>query len=68
MHYKFLLGILIFVVTFYFIVRDKYPKPLVAMLGGGMMVILRIIDEHEALHAIGLNLEILFLLMAAEDH
>ena len=63
MHYKFLLGILIFVVTFYFIVRDKYPKPLVAMLGGGMMVILRIIDEHEALHAIGLNLEILFLLM-----
>lgn len=28
-----------------------------------MMVVLRIIDEHEALHAIGENLEILFLLM-----
>lgn len=63
MHYKFLIGILIFVVTFYYIVRDKYPKPLVAMLGGGMMVILRIIDEHEALRAVGENLEILFLLM-----
>lgn len=63
MHYKIIIGILIFIITFYYIVKDKYPKPLVAILGGGMMVIVGIMTEHEALEAVGGNLEILFLLM-----
>lgn len=63
MNYKLIIGVLIFIITFFHIVRDKYSKPLVAMLGGGMMVLFRIIDEHEALEAVGKNLEIMLLLM-----
>lgn len=63
MNYKLIIGILIFIITFFHIVRDKYSKPLVAMLGGGMMILFRIIDEHEALEAVGKNLEIMLLLM-----
>lgn len=63
MEVKFILGITIFIVTFYQIVRDRYPKAFVAMLGGSLMVFTRVLDEHTALKSVGANLEVLFLLM-----
>ena len=55
---KLIMGALIFFITFYQIIKGKYPKCLVSVLGGGLMVIVRIIDEHTALKSIGNNLEI----------
>lgn len=63
MNLKFILGVSIFVLTFYHIVKDKYPKAFVAMLGGSLMVFTRVLDEHTALKSVGTNLEVLFLLM-----
>lgn len=60
---RLVLGVAIFIVTFYFIITEKYPKSIVTMIGAGLMVILKILNEKEALHIIGSNLEILFLLM-----
>lgn len=60
---KLLFGIIIFIVTFYFIITEKYPKSIVTMIGGALMVILQIITEEEALETVGYNLEIMFLLI-----
>lgn len=56
-------GILIFIVAFYFIITEKYPKSLVAIVSGGLMVIIGIMSEEQALMTVGYNLEILFLLI-----
>lgn len=56
-------GILIFIVAFYFIITEKYPKSLVAIISGGLMVIIGIMSEEQALMTVGYNLEILFLLI-----
>ncbi|WP_027128762.1 SLC13 family permease, partial [Fusobacterium perfoetens] len=58
-----LIGILIFLVTFYFIITEKYPKSLVSIIGGGLMVVIRILNEEQALEVVGYNLEILVLLI-----
>ena len=60
---RLILGVIIFVITFYFIITEKYPKSIVTMIGASLMVVTGIISEHEALRTIGYNLEILFLLM-----
>lgn len=60
---KLILGIIIFIITFYFIITEKYPKSIVTMIGGSLMVILQIITEEETLETIGYNLEIIFLLI-----
>lgn len=60
---KLLFGIIIFIVIFYFIITEKYPKSIVTMIGGALMVILQIITEEEALETVGYNLEIMFLLI-----
>lgn len=60
---KLILGVTIFLVTFYFIISEKYPKSLVAIAGGCLMVVSGILDEEQALHTIGYNLEIIFLLV-----
>lgn len=57
------MGILIFFITFYHVIKGKYPKCLVTMFGAGLMIIVRIMDEHTALKSLGNNLEILLLLM-----
>ena len=56
-------GILIFLVTFYFIITEKYPKSLVSVIGGALMVVIRILNEDQALEVVGYNLEILVLLI-----
>lgn len=60
---KLILGIVIFIITFYFIITEKYPKSIVTTIGGALMVVLQIINEEEALATIGYNLEIIFLLI-----
>lgn len=61
--FKIIAGILIFILTFAMIISEKVPPSLSAIIGGGAMIMLKIIDEHEALLAISRNLEILLLLM-----
>ncbi len=61
--FKLILGITIFIVTFYFIISEKYPKSVVAIIGGGLMVVSGIIDEEQALETVGYNLEVIFLLV-----
>ncbi|MFK4785034.1 ArsB/NhaD family transporter [Fusobacterium sp. MFO224] len=58
-----ILGILIFILTFYFIITEKYPKSLVTIIGAALMVIVNVLNEETALEIIGYNLEILILLM-----
>lgn len=61
--FRLIAGVVIFIITFYFIITEKYPKSIVSMIGAGLMVITKVLSEHEALSIIGHNLEILFLLM-----
>lgn len=63
MDIQFSLGILIFVITFYFIVSEKISPVWASLLGGMLMIITNIITEHEAFEAVSRNLEILFLLI-----
>lgn len=58
-----IIGILIFLVTFYFIITEKYPKSLVSVIGGALMVVVNILNEEKALGVVGHNLEILVLLI-----
>lgn len=61
--FKLIFGIVVFVVTFYFIISEKYPKSLVAIIGGGLMVVSGILNEEQALETVGYNLEVIFLLV-----
>lgn len=63
MDLRLITALIIFTLTFYFIITEKIPKSIAAAVGAAAMVFFRVIDEHEALHAVGINLEILFLLM-----
>ncbi len=63
MDFSLITALIIFITTFYFIITEKIPRSVAAVIGGAAVVFFRIIDEHEALHAIGINLEIIFLLM-----
>ena len=62
-NFKLFAGIFIFCVSFYFILFGKQPKSLTAIIGGSLMVLTGILDQEEALHAVGKNLEIFLLLM-----
>ncbi len=57
------IGLLIFITTFYLIITEKVPGPIATLLGGLSMALVGIINEEEALHAIGSRLEILLLLV-----
>ena len=57
------IGLIIFITTFYLIITEKVPGPIATLLGGLSMALVGIIDEHEALHAIGSRLEIILLLV-----
>lgn len=56
-------GISIFLGTFYFIITEKYPKSVVSIIGGGLMIIVGVLDEEKALETISYNFEILCLLI-----
>ncbi|MCS5422831.1 ArsB/NhaD family transporter, partial [Psychrilyobacter sp. S5] len=55
--------LIIFITTFYLIITEKVPGPIATLLGGLSMALLGIINEHEALNAIGSRLEIILLLV-----
>lgn len=61
--WNFFLGISIFILVFYFIITEKYPKSVVSVVGGGLMILIGTLNEKQALETIGYNLEILCLLI-----
>ncbi len=60
---QLVIGLIIFIATFYLIITEKVPGPVATLLGGLSMVIVGIINEDEALGAVGSRLEILLLLI-----
>ncbi len=56
------LALAIFAVTLFFLIKNSYPKSLVAILGASFMILIGVINEEQALESIGRNLEILLLL------
>lgn len=63
MNFDLIIAIIVFLITFYFIITEKIPRSSSAIIGGAAVVFFKVIDEHEALHAISSNIEILILLM-----
>jgi len=63
MNSNVVITLIVFITTFYFIITEKIPRSSAAIAGGAAVVFLKVIDEHEALHAISSNMEILILLM-----
>lgn len=61
--FRLVFGIAVFIVTFYFIISEKYPKSIVSVIGAGLMIVSRILNEEQALDTIGYNLEVIFLLI-----
>ena len=57
----FILGIGIFLFTYYLIITEKIPHTLSALLGGILMVLLKILPSEKAFHSIDLN--VIFLLI-----
>ncbi|MFK4785875.1 ArsB/NhaD family transporter [Fusobacterium sp. MFO224] len=58
-----IVGMIIFIGTFYFIITEKIPSAWATMLGGLLMSLIGIMNEEEALNSIAERLEILFLLI-----
>ncbi|MDW7771518.1 MAG: ArsB/NhaD family transporter [Desulfobulbaceae bacterium] len=56
---------LIFIVAYVFIVSEKVHKTVVAIFGASLMLILKILDQHEAFHleAYGVDWNVIFLLI-----
>ncbi|MCF2611450.1 ArsB/NhaD family transporter [Fusobacterium perfoetens] len=57
------IGVLIFIVIFYFIITEKISSAWATMLGGLIMALIGILNEEQALKAIYERLEILLLLI-----
>lgn len=56
-------GLIIFVVVFYLMITEKVPAAWATMIGGLLMALIGILNEENALEAVGMRLEILFLLV-----
>ncbi|MGF6907707.1 sodium:proton antiporter [Fusobacterium sp. PH5-44] len=61
--FKLVAGLVVFFLTFYFIIFGKFPKSLVTIIGATLMVLLRILNQEEAIEAFSKNFEIILLLM-----
>lgn len=57
----FVLGIGIFIFTYYLIITEKIPHTLSALLGGILMVLFKVLPSEKAFHSIDLN--VIFLLI-----
>lgn len=60
---EFYIAIIIFIITFYLIIREKIPPAWAALLGGVAMRFSYVLKEEEAIKAIADNLGIVFLLV-----
>ncbi|TDT69727.1 putative tyrosine transporter P-protein [Hypnocyclicus thermotrophus] len=58
---QFLIGVIIFILTFALIVSEKIPDTLSALLGGFLMIAVGIISEEKAFESI--DMEVIFLLI-----
>ena len=56
-----ILGLLIFIAIYVLIITEKLPNTLSALLGGFLMIGVKILGEEEAFHAI--DWEVIFLLI-----
>lgn len=59
-----IIGILIFVAAFYFIISEKLPSPYATLGAGLLMALIGILNEEDMLEAIAGRLEVIFLLVA----
>ncbi|MGB3210860.1 MAG: ArsB/NhaD family transporter [Desulforhopalus sp.] len=61
----FWIAIIIFVVALVFIVTEKIHKTIVAILGASLMLVMKIVDQHEAFHLeeYGVDWNVIFLLI-----
>ena len=37
--FRLVFGIAVFIVTFYFIISEKYPKSIVSVIGAGLIIV-----------------------------
>ena len=61
---KFIIGLIIFLVSFYYIINEKIPGVWVTLFGGSLMVMTGVITREQGTQAIGDNLPIILLLLA----
>jgi Na+/H+ antiporter NhaD/arsenite permease-like protein len=66
MNYPFWLATAIFVIAYVVIVSEKIHKTIVAILGGALMLVLKILAQHEAFHLeeFGIDWNVIFLLIS----
>ncbi|MFN3480363.1 MAG: SLC13 family permease [Thermodesulfovibrionales bacterium] len=62
----FFIATAIFFIAYAIIVSEKVHKTIVAIFGAGLMLILKIIDQHEAFHVeeLGIDWNVIFLLIS----
>ena len=61
MNYEVTVAGLIFLLTYAIIVSERVHRTVAALLGGLLMIVLRVVDQQDAFHAIDLN--VIFLLV-----
>ena len=66
MGYSFWIATGIFLITYAIIVSEKIHKTIVAIFGAGVMLILKILEQHEAFHVeeFGIDWNVIFLLIS----
>jgi Na+/H+ antiporter NhaD/arsenite permease-like protein len=66
MNYPFWLATAIFVIAYVVIVSERIHKTVVAILGGALMLVLKILEQHEAFHLeeFGIDWNVIFLLIS----
>src|SRR4030042_2772772 len=66
MGYSFWIATGIFLIAYAFIVSEKIHKTLIAILGAGLMLVLKILEQHEAFHVeeLGIDWNVIFLLIS----
>src|SRR4030067_1171842 len=56
----------VFLIAYAVIVSEKIPKTIVALFGAGLMLVLKILEQHEAFHLeeFGVDWNVIFLLIS----
>jgi Na+/H+ antiporter NhaD/arsenite permease-like protein len=66
MGYSFWIATGIFLIAYAFIVSEKIHKTVIAIFGAGLMLVLKILEQHEAFHVeeLGIDWNVIFLLIS----
>ena len=62
--FLFIIGILVFIAAFYFIISEKLPSPYATLGAGLLMALAGILNQEEMMEAIAGRLEVILLLVA----